>query len=383
MDNLSRAVICLILLSLTTSVSVQASALANSYENFIYPNLRTYFVSPNGNDNNPGTKSQPLRYINTALSYAEPGERVYLMPGEYFEDIKTVRSGTPDQPILIYGSKKAIVKGAQKNRIFQIFHSYIHLRNFSIDGKVGAGNAIEDFRDILVWVQGQEIKSGPKGVVLRSMILQNAGGECVRLKYFVTQAEIFGNLIRNCGVYDFQFAAGGKNGEGIYIGTAPEQWDNGKNPSADPDHSNGNWVWGNKFYTYGNECVDIKEGAEYNLIEYNACQNQLDPNSGGFDARGDNNIFRYNIAHTNTGAGVRLGGDLHQGRQYGINNQVYGNIIYGNGHAGVKVMSYPQDQICSNMLFDNGRSDFYGNSGIVYDPGEDCQEPPPETPPEN
>lgn len=47
--------------------------------------------------------------------------------------------------------------------------------------------------------------------------------ECVRLKNFVVEAEITGNTIKYCGVYDFAYGDGGKNGEGIYIGTSSTQ----------------------------------------------------------------------------------------------------------------------------------------------------------------
>lgn len=47
--------------------------------------------------------------------------------------------------------------------------------------------------------------------------------ECVRLKNYVVNAEITGNSIKYCGVYDFAFNEGGKNGEGIYIGTSSTQ----------------------------------------------------------------------------------------------------------------------------------------------------------------
>lgn len=48
-------------------------------------------------------------------------------------------------------------------------------------------------------------------------------GECVRLKNFVINAELTGNLILNCGLYDFEFDGDDKNGEGIYIGTSFSQ----------------------------------------------------------------------------------------------------------------------------------------------------------------
>lgn len=47
--------------------------------------------------------------------------------------------------------------------------------------------------------------------------------ECVRLKNFVVDADIRDNNIRHCGVYDFALNEGGKNGEGIYIGTSNSQ----------------------------------------------------------------------------------------------------------------------------------------------------------------
>ena len=110
------------------------------------------------------------------------------------------------------------------------------------------------------------------------MTFKNAGGECVRLRYFAQHNEIATSRhSRRCGVHDFRFKAGGKNGEGIYIGTAPEQRGDGKNPTTDPDLSNGNWIHHNSFDTQGNECVDIKEAASGNLVENNRCTGQRDP----------------------------------------------------------------------------------------------------------
>lgn len=52
-------------------------------------------------------------------------------------------------------------------------------------------------------------------VVIRDMILRNAGKECVRLQHFVTESVISDNEIRNCGVTDFQVEDDGENGEGV------------------------------------------------------------------------------------------------------------------------------------------------------------------------
>lgn len=48
-------------------------------------------------------------------------------------------------------------------------------------------------------------------------------GECVRLKQFVTNSEIVDNDVSYCGVHDYRYGGGGKNGEAIYIGTSSNQ----------------------------------------------------------------------------------------------------------------------------------------------------------------
>ena len=45
----------------------------------------------------------------------------------------------------------------------------------------------------------------------------------MRLKDYVTGAEIKGNTIKDCGIHDYRFDWGSKNGEGIYIGTSSRQ----------------------------------------------------------------------------------------------------------------------------------------------------------------
>lgn len=56
---------------------------------------------------------------------------------------------------------------------------------------------------------------------------------------------------------------------------------------------------GNIISTYGNECVDIKEGSTENLIEENTCSDQFDEESGCYDVRGDDNIIRCYNLYTN------------------------------------------------------------------------------------
>ncbi len=328
----------------------------------------TYFVSPNGSDSNDGrSEGSALKTIQKALNLAQPGDTVRLLPGTYNQDIVSVRNGTSSAPITITGPANAIVKGGSNGRIVQVHHDYLIFDGFTIDGQNGS-----TYRGRLIYVLGTEPRDGVTGLKIRNMKLTNAGGECVRLRYFVQQSEISNNTIGPCGRDDYpngNWAGGGKNGEGIYIGTAPEQRGDGKNPTTDPDQSNDNWIHHNTFDTQGNECVDIKESASGNIVEYNSCTGQKDENSAGFDSRGNGNIFRYNESFNNLGSGIRLGGDT---KNDGISNDVYGNTLRNNKQGGIKFQVAPQGLVCGNIMSGNGVGDSVGSAGSSFKPSQPC-----------
>lgn len=120
----------------------------------------------------------------------------------------------------------------------------------------------------------------------------------------------------------------------------------GSADNVDADVCAYNWIHHNTFRTYGNECVDIKEGSANNLVEHNVCEHQLDPNSGCFGARGSGNTFRWNEIAECKGAGVRVGGD----KNYGTGNNVYGNIVKNADNGAFKVMAPNQGVVCENMM---------------------------------
>lgn len=329
-----------------------------------------YFVSPAGSDSASGRSAEnAFKTIQKAIDSAQPGEMISLADGEYFQDFVSRRNGEKEAPITVSGTAKAIVKGAGKDRVIEINHDYLTLDGFTVDGLGGNPKKAGGYRDKLIYVQGKEKLSGVTGLLITKMTIKNAGGECVRLRYFSQGNEISYNTIGPCGVHDFAFDGDGKNGEGVYIGTAPEQLKDGKNPTSDVDQSNKNRIHHNTFNTQGNECVDIKEGSSENIVEYNQCTGQKDPESGGMDSRGNNNIFRNNEIYGCSGAGVRLGGDTSK---YGIGNSVYGNIIRANEAGGIKIMRKTQAQICGNTFSDNGKDILVGKYDSGADPDAKC-----------
>ena len=81
----------------------------------------TLFVAPEGSDNNDGKSIQsPLQTIQKAVDLANPGDVIKLLPGAYLQDVVTKRDGLPNQPIVITGSRQAVVQGEKNARIFEI-----------------------------------------------------------------------------------------------------------------------------------------------------------------------------------------------------------------------------------------------------------------------
>lgn len=332
-----------------------------------------YFVSPDGDKSNSGASpSSPFRSIQQALQLAGPGDTIHLGSGHYYQDVYTVRDGAPGRPITIVGTANAVVHGLTSNRIFQVHHDYISLIGFTIDGlrRNAEPNRMGAFREKLLYVIGYDARDGVHHLRVLGMTFRNAGEECLRIKYFAHHNEIAYSTFHDCGIWDFVFDAHGVVGEAVYLGTSSKQWD--INLTIEPDITAHNWVHHNVMDTQGNECVEAKEGTEHNIIEYNLCTGQKDPNSGGIVSRGKANVIRYNEIHGNVGAGVRLGGHLVDGVQYGLDNLVYGNIIYENDAGGLKVQVDGQALICGNQVWDNAAGDVAGAYGQNYDPATAC-----------
>ncbi len=332
-----------------------------------------YYVSPDGDNNNSGlSSSSPFRSIQHALQLARPGDTIHLGPGHYYQDVYTVRDGEPGKPITVVGTEHAVVHGLTSNRIFQVHHDYISLIGFTIDGlrRNAEPNRMGAFREKLLYVIGYDVRDGVQHLRVLGMTFRNAGEECLRIKYFARHNEIAYSTFHDCGIWDFVFQAHGVVGEAVYLGTSSKQWD--INLTIEPDVTAQNWVHHNVFDTQGNECVEAKEGTEHNIIEYNICTGQKDPNSGGIVSRGKANIIRYNEIYDNVGAGIRLGGHLVDGVQYGVDNEVYGNIIYGNEAGGLKIVVEGQGRVCGNKVEDNAAGAVSGAFGADYDPIAPC-----------
>eukprot|EP00903_Cladosiphon_okamuranus_P012820 g11980.t1 len=296
------------------------------------------------------------------LDEVEPGDTCYLEEGNYYQDGLTATHGTADARITITGDSGACIRGSgDRDRALQIAHDYYTVEDICFYGR----HDDDDHVSTAIYVLGGDTKTTKNGVTssvtglrLYNLDISNFGGECIHLRYFVTHAEVTGCNIERCGVDYFENGDGGKVGEGVYIGTSLDQLDDGETPEpklrsdsesdddVEADVCAYNWIHHNTIRTYGNECVDVKEGSCYNLIEHNVCEEQRDPESGCFGMRGSDNTVRWNDISDCEGAGVRLGGE----DGYGEGNHVYGNTIRDCEYAAFKVMAPNQGTVCENDI---------------------------------
>jgi hypothetical protein len=311
----------------------------------------------------------PYPTIASALAAARPGQTIVLTPGTYPEDLAIT---TP--AITIAGPRNAVVTGAgTSSRVIQVHADDVTLAGFTIDGKVCAEAIEACYRDKGIYAVSLVAGDGVTGTRILGMTLTNLGGECIRIKYHAASSLVAYNQIGPCGVHDFGIpnTTTGQNGEGVYIGTAPEQTN--LNPSPEPDASNHNLVMYNVFDTQGAECVDIKEGASFNQVVGNSCTGQLprNGNSGAMESRGSHNTFRANKIFANAAAGIRLGGDRPGDA---VGNSVVGNEIVDNARGGIKVQEFgPHGQICGNVMSGNVGGDAVGTyKDQIGDPTAPC-----------
>lgn len=263
--------------------------------------------------------------IQAAVNASSAGDTVCVESGTYKEAVTITKNNVR---LVGHGATITADSSATAHMVSVIGASNVEITGFTIDGLQNGQPA--DTKNL--WIQSAT------GTHIHHNTITNGGGECVRILGGSTQTDFSYNTIKGCGAYKYGLS-GSKNGEGVYIGIDPEQIAAdptkykgygvacaGTSPGGIPchDQSNSNHIYRNAFDTKvatsvpnpqnasgrGNECVDIKEGAEQNLVEYNTCTGQQDADSAGMDTRGSNNVFSHNSISGVVGAAIRIGAEV-------------------------------------------------------------------------
>ena len=161
----------------------------------------TYFVATNGNDNNPGTFSQPWGTWQKPIRTAKAGDIVYFRGGVYYtsspvsvEGGYNGNSGTPQNPIRYYNypGETPILDGINKTSpssgiAFQDI-SYIHIKGLTIRNNK---QLVENYQE----ANGFTFTYG-KNITLENCVAHSNGVRGFHL------AEVESAYILNCDSYD-------------------------------------------------------------------------------------------------------------------------------------------------------------------------------------
>lgn len=110
--------------------------------------LSSYYVSPSGSDQDPGTIDRPFRSIHKAISLVKAGDTIYLREGTYTEYVRIDASGTAEKPIQLveYPGENAVINGNNQipdnfNGLVSLYGSWITVKDIEVKNSqyVGIG----------------------------------------------------------------------------------------------------------------------------------------------------------------------------------------------------------------------------------------------------
>ena len=123
---------------------ISRAGLASSYDADREPG--TYYVSPQGNDNNPGTRAQPWLTIQFAVNQAIPGDSLLVDDGIYDGPVYMTRSGAPDayitlKSINLWEARVEVLDGVGKMDGIKACANYLTIDGFELyDPKNAVGH---------------------------------------------------------------------------------------------------------------------------------------------------------------------------------------------------------------------------------------------------
>jgi hypothetical protein len=278
--------------------------------------------------------------LTAAIASAKPGDVIMLADGTYTGSMLSpiavggkyytgsftaTTPGTASQPIILKGSRKAVIDGGGTGG-----HYGLYLIN-------------ADYWQI----KGLTVANASKGIVmdhdahmlLDSVEVTNVGQEAVHFRDFTTDSTLQNSYIHKTGQKNASY------GEGVYIGSANSNWNTYS--GGKPDASDRNQVIGNVITDIGAEGLDIKEGSSNGVIKnntfdgasvqgLNSADSWVDVKGNSYTLEGNKGVYAIN-GDLNSGTHILLDGfqvhNVYVG--WGMNNVFINNTsdLHGKGYA--------------------------------------------------
>jgi hypothetical protein len=203
--------------------------------------------APGGSCGTSGVPVSTAVGLRAALAAARPGETILLAPGTYRGTFTAAVSGTASAPITLCGPRSAVLDGGNidSGYTFHLNHaSYWRVQDFTVEG--GQKGVVTD---------------GADHDLLYGLYVNGVGDEAIHLRDNSSYDIVSHNVVRDTGLLTAFY------GEGIYVGSAHENWC--RYSGCRPDASDYDVITGNDISNTTAENVDIKEGTTGGTITGN------------------------------------------------------------------------------------------------------------------
>ena len=291
---------------------------------------QTIIVTPDGKTTGDGTEESPLD-INTAVSYAQPGQTILMKNGVYDKWITINRSvcGTADKPINLVaesistdGTDGVVLSGAG----LTVIGSYWHVYGLYVKDSSGVGIQVSgNYNTIDMCTVNHAANSGIQ-------ISRNGGAD----NYAGIQGKLWptGNLIKNCESFD-NCDAGRNDADGF---------------AAKLTCGEGNRFYGCISHNNIDDGWDLYAKSVSGMIGSVTIENCVAYNNGWLTTD-DVTAAGYNYGEGN---GFKLGGGYLKGGHKLINC-----VSFGNHAKGITSNSCPDISITRCTAYNNGNADSY------------------------
>jgi pectate lyase 9A len=291
---------------------------------------QTIIVTPDGKITGDGTEESPLD-INTAVSYAQPGQTILMKNGVYDKWITINRSvcGTADKPINLVaesistdGTDGVVLSGAG----LTVIGSYWHVYGLYVKDSSGVGIQVSgNYNTIDMCTVNHAANSGIQ-------ISRNGGAD----NYAGIQGKLWptGNLIKNCESFD-NCDAGRNDADGF---------------AAKLTCGEGNRFYGCISHNNIDDGWDLYAKSVSGTIGSVTIENSVAYNNGWLTTD-DVTAAGYNYGEGN---GFKLGGGYLKGGHKLINC-----VSFGNHAKGITSNSCPDISITRCTAYNNGNANSY------------------------
>ena len=356
-----------------------------------------YYVATNGDDANIGSEASPWLTIQYGVNQLNPGDILNIKAGTYFEKIDIDVSGTSTQKITIknFQGDEVIISGAQSTNNSSIIwtdNAYLRIEGLHITDSqknYSAGITLQGTAHHIEVINNKVSKinfsSDPNAAVNSNTnavpvsALGDASTGTNGALDSVHHISFIGNeIFNNRTGYSENLTMGGNVSHFLMENNIVHDNTNiaidatgnyGESPVAAFDHVRYGTIKNNTLYNnispYSPAAGIYIDGGKNIVVENNLSYNNGYGGEIGCEEDGETNniIFRNNVFHHNTSAGMHFGGyDVNTTGKV-INSQVYNNTFYQNDTDGHQNGSFILTKSENCKIFNNI---FYINAQNVF-----------------